>query len=525
MGWYYINTIVCILLLDILCIIFQLRIYVEQYDIRPSIDDTYQAEAANGGALIDLLKDKTNQVTNTVICTQTLGILMILATIIVIATCARVKSKKSQNFCEGNMINLKEYTLHKQAVIISISINGMLFLLYAIALDGAAIHYRNNSLLHDLKIIHHKDSRGQPFDVLFNLPVVVLVFDILAGLFCIIWFLIVSICFCYKEKSTKGYSLFTVAPSLLGPIFGIINHSPFIAIAYINDAYYAGSIFVYYTVMFFVCFAAVHLTTSACLWSLLDNNNTQSWIHQIICNPNANGCERRICYVIWFMCVSVLMLVLISSVVATVICYFVIIPLNGSVSNAPNRLIGFYQTIIILLGIFITYKTVIHKKRSGLKRALKNRTEPLLHGKTKSDTENSRGKEGQKGSQQEMELQGHAEASGRDEGKNPLITKTTDHESDTESGQDLTTQQKKDKSHTKSGDNVIMEQKTEPETKSGGNEQKIESDTESWEDLSDQQKATEFYSMVIEVLKEYYDRSRIQKDSCEEAKSTEETKV
>ncbi|MCG8623981.1 MAG: hypothetical protein MJE68_18575 [Proteobacteria bacterium] len=60
-----------------------------------------------------------------------------------------------------------------------------------------------------------------------------------------------------------------------------------------------------------------------------------------------------------------------------VICYLIIIPLNGSVSGASHQLIGFYQTVIIFLGIFITYKTVLQKKHGSLKSAIRNRKTPL----------------------------------------------------------------------------------------------------------------------------------------------------
>ena len=297
---------------------------------------------------------------------------MIMATVLVIVVCAYCNSKKSQK-----KEIIKEHTVQRLAVIMSVSINGMMFLLYSIALDAAAIHYRNNSLLSDIKIINHRDKGGQPYDILYNVPIAILIFDLVAFIVCIIMLILVAVCFCSQKKSNDGYSLFTVTPLILGPVFGIITHSPFIAIAYINNAYYAGSIFVYYMVVFFVCFAAIHLTMSACLKSLVKNDHNiwifQKWEEDPAENTNNLKEKRiRICKVVRLIIISMFMLLLIFSTVAIVICYFVIIPLNGSVSGAPHQLIGFYQSIIILLGIFVTYKTVLNKKRKGLKRAIKN---------------------------------------------------------------------------------------------------------------------------------------------------------
>ena len=61
---------------------------MEQYDIRPSIDDTYQAEAMNIDAFNDLFNKNANQLINIVICIQTLGVLMIFACTVIIITCA-----------------------------------------------------------------------------------------------------------------------------------------------------------------------------------------------------------------------------------------------------------------------------------------------------------------------------------------------------------------------------------------------------------------------------------------------------
>lgn len=324
----------------------------------------------------------------TVIVLQTLGVVLILVSVAMIAACM-IKGKQHQRLYR---VQIKHKpAINKQAILISASVNGMVFLLYAVALDIAAIYYRNNSLLSDLEMINHKDKIGQPFDILYNLPIVVLVFDAVAALPCIIMLFIVTVHFCYKGSDKDNYSIMTVKPILLGPILSLAAHSPFIAIAYINDAYYAGSIFIYYVIIFFACFAAVHLTMNACLKSIVLKSewNIWNWIFQDCCklkyesteNTNTDNSQtdnrpqiRRKC--IQTLCpitITFLMLLFILTAVVIVILYLVIIPLNGSVSGAPHQLFGFYQSIIIFLGIFITYKTVLHKKRSDLKYAVKKK--------------------------------------------------------------------------------------------------------------------------------------------------------
>ena len=248
----------------------------------------------------------------------------------------------------------------------------MIFLLYAIAMDGAAVHFRNYSLLSDLKKVHHSDEIGQPFDVLYSLPVVALVFDIVA-LFMYIAALACTMCYYKLNSDHQKYSVPSVTPSFLGPLLCLISHLPYIAIAYINDAYYAGSIFVYHMVVFFVSFAAIHITSKSCFefWVLKESNICSRKCLSFECIEQGRCDFKRL------MCPLITIVIfLVLCTVAMVICYFVIITLNASVSSAPHQLIGFYQTIIIFLGIFLAYITVLHKK-NGLKSAVVNRNGSL----------------------------------------------------------------------------------------------------------------------------------------------------
>ena len=57
-------------------------------------------------------------------------------------------------------------------------------------------------------------------------------------------------------KTYKSYALVVLSLTVFCPMFCILAHSPYIAIAYLNDGDHASSIFVYYTIpvyMFLVC--------------------------------------------------------------------------------------------------------------------------------------------------------------------------------------------------------------------------------------------------------------------------------
>ena len=352
---------------------------MEQYDIRPNIDDTYQAEAMNIDAYDDLYNQNANQLINIVICIQTLGVLMIFECTFIIIACAANSSGGKKFFVKD--IKHKS-TRIKQAVLISVSVNGLIFLLYSIAMDGAAVHFRDNSLLPNLKAVHHKDEIGQPYDVLYNLPVVALVFDLFA-LFIYITAVLVCTHMYYHYKLDnvhQTYSLCVVTPSLLGPLLCIISHSPYIAIAYIDDAYYAGSILVYYMVALFVCYAAVRVIMRSWLKSwIVDESNIWkclSFEGRQEAKPGGCAFKQLLCPFL-----GIVLLLCLLSTVAMVICYLVIIPLNGSISGAPHQLFGFYHTVIIFLGVYVTYKTVLHNKIGGFENALMNRKDTLSKSK------------------------------------------------------------------------------------------------------------------------------------------------
>ena len=328
------------------------------------------------------------QLVKIVVVLHTLGVVMMLVSVGMVAVC---RFKSNQKVCWVRAGHRS--TISKQAIRISISVNGMVFLLYAIAMDAAAVHYRNKGMLSklDLEAIDSEGKLGHLVDVLYKLPIAVLTFDVIGFVISIGVFL-VFIKFYLRDKDLKDKRqemVVSVSPLMLGPVLGLITHSPYIAIAYINDAYYAGSIFVYYMVTFLACFAAVHLTMNACLRSIMiGEQNIWYCIFLKCCKPTVEGgnaglnqndakmrhiyiCAQALCPI----AATFLMLLCILSTVIIAVCYLVIIPLNGSVSGAPHQLFGFYQSIIIFLGIFITYKTLLHKKRNGLKYAIKKKAD------------------------------------------------------------------------------------------------------------------------------------------------------
>ena len=140
--------------------------------------------------------------------------------------------------------------------------------------------------------------------------------------------------------------------TILCPIFCIIAHSPYIAIAYLDDGSHASSIFIYYSILGYVTFGLLWLFFHWC-------ENFEKRLANIL-----EVSDLRIFTLVGLVSVIVIFL----GLVVTITCYFVLIPINKSISDAPNRVISIYQSGGFVIGSFIVYKIVkyFYKKNKGV---------------------------------------------------------------------------------------------------------------------------------------------------------------
>ena len=241
-----------------------------------------------------------------------------------------------------------------------------------LVLDVLAI----NSLTHKKPILltRNIDDRVLPYIVLF--------FDsVLDAVWLLFW-----ICSCgiwirnykdydYAEKQSKEYML--LALSIVPPVLSFVVHLPYIAIAYLNDASNATSMFIYYTLVAFAFFGTLDLTYGTYVDALLiarerearaqDENNDQEG-QQGCC-----GClksERSIQNLSAFgtPIFALLNLALIGMTTTAL----VVIPISKAFTDTSNRLVGFYQTAVVLFGAYFVYLNVF-KKKPTLEAAIENR--------------------------------------------------------------------------------------------------------------------------------------------------------
>ena len=81
---------------------------------------------------------------------------------------------------------------------------------------------------------------------------------------------------------------------------------------------------------------------------------------------------------ICFISATIVMILLFLSLLGVLAFYFVLIPINMSISNAADRLVGIYQSFFVIVGALFAYKTLFKSPEpSGIEEALKERKKPL----------------------------------------------------------------------------------------------------------------------------------------------------
>lgn len=222
----------------------QLKLYAERNNLLQStliLKDTYSAKAYSRESLKSLLQKDSERITRLIICTAVL--IVVLSIVIVLVMMCMF-------FCSNSHTNSKwmKEVEKKKPAILSLTLLSALANLYIISLTSAAFHYWLQ-VHNDPNLIYDFDKKRN-----FAPLLAALFFDILCFVGWIILIVTSSICKCLDRNYVLVLSL-----TVLSPLFCIIAHSPYIAIAYLNDGDHASSIFIYYAILSYIFFAVAWL--------------------------------------------------------------------------------------------------------------------------------------------------------------------------------------------------------------------------------------------------------------------------
>ena len=140
-----------------------------------------------------------------------------------------------------------------------------------------------------------------------------------------------------KFLNIQDFHYYLLALTFVGFILSCLMHSPYIAMAYLSDAHYATSVLVYYMTILFAEFGLIQ------------------HILKIHFQVRSRGKFQNFCT---FLVIGLLIVVL-YGLVLTISFYLYYLPIINLFSNLPNEGIVIYQTALVLVGAYVTYKTVL----------------------------------------------------------------------------------------------------------------------------------------------------------------------
>lgn len=425
------TMIVCLILL-----LLQLRGYIKAESVYAGIDESRGATTANRVSFDDLIEsygdDRPNLVTDFSITYPHIifiTVLVIICMQLVLSYCAQKERKM------GNKRNL---TREVKAAIISFAIISLCRLGLIVALDCMAVNFTMDLTDDEFKEIHYEGPDGQPHSILYHSPVPLLIIDVVAFIAHVVIDTIAiclmhcsSLCnrhcqskfLCAKKNRSNDRDYYCLALTLFAFLVSIMVHIPYIAIAYLNDATYAGSVFIFYTIVTFLEFIILELTfiswfklheeeetlpssdTSTSHEATSSNATLSSNTTLVIAAdeevteeaaPTSTGnvmssspieetardsreeakviCCSCVTWPDYCKCICIIVFTFVSILLLYIlviisVCFFYYLPINHSISSTSNQIIIVYQTGLVFVGAVIMYKTVF-KRRNPLIKAL-----------------------------------------------------------------------------------------------------------------------------------------------------------
>ena len=330
------------------------------------IDDNYFARAEESNE-DDLSTPKAIYILSFHIISSVLAVVIALITLIIYLN---TKNWDKELIESAAITKQNKYTKSK---IFSIAATSIFINVYALVLDSLAINTKLNG---DVSIDEH---------YVHALPYYVICVDAVGALLWILCWL--SACILSFTEKDKVY--LPLAVSIIGPCLTLVVHIPYIAIAYLNDASYATSIFIYYTVSILAVFGTLDLSYGTCQGAIIVRNNMADEERKLdedktpdekkekyyICCKKCNTCSPSLMYI-----TLVFLIIGFTFLVVALVCFItaalVEIPISNAYTDVSDRLVGFYQTVIIFVGAYLIYRNFF-KRTPSLESVVKNRNEEI----------------------------------------------------------------------------------------------------------------------------------------------------
>ena len=260
-----------------------------------------------------------------------------------------------------------------KSTILSLTLISVGRLISFICFDSVAVHTKlqTNSQTIDVKYLN--DSVVGFIQAMQNVPVILLAFDILALTASLVLIIGAAIATCkYRRLCCKDAQYYILALTQVFLFSSCVIHAPYIIMAYVSDASYASSIFVYYMVEIFVEFGLNQYVFSIYFKFMKKRYNFRS--------KEEDNYYKVQKYTFIPCPLAVFLAVVINALMITIFLYFYYLPIKYILNNGPSQFVLIYQSGVLFVGAFVTYKAVFKRDTDKLQKTLDDLHEWLTGG-------------------------------------------------------------------------------------------------------------------------------------------------
>ena len=255
-----------------------------------------------------------------------------------------------------------------EVTILRAVIGSATFCLYVIALDIIAMHNALHTVDASVMEYYTPDTGITNFSLEFGIVFLMFVEDL-----CVVFVMVVLCCItacCQKWLDASKWNPWSALVYLtLGPVMCVVIHAYHIMIGFIHAPHHAGSVLIFYgivTLLIVYFYQAFHSAFK------------EAAKH---CIKKINCCEQKhllsfLLSSFLFAIVSIIALGLLVFVVA----FFVLVPIDNAIDDAPSELFSIEQTVILLLAITVTYKVYSRKSDTLLSFIVRARDDEVNQG-------------------------------------------------------------------------------------------------------------------------------------------------
>ena len=306
----------------------------------------YIATAHNDESWSRMLKMNHDRIAKIVYCTPLLAAVVFIV-MVLFFTCAAWCSYIQRSGCNSASTIARPTIIiscnARPAIIVASSIVSQVFIAYAFGVSSYAC----------------SEIKSQPDFTSNSIPLshVSILIAVLDGVLLVLS-IVTDLLALLMAVHCSDHAFITLSCTIFYASISVFLHSPYIIIAYINDASLTGSMFIFYTITLSSQFWAISrfYTVYVELVHPADSNEN---VPLLSAKPK---CYEIFCKSFIFVLCSLTFCVLIMGVVALLTCYLIILPITNGLSHLFGRLFDTYHTAIAIITAFVAYKTFIEKK-------------------------------------------------------------------------------------------------------------------------------------------------------------------